>query len=42
MEERDERLDARSPQVVDEFDVVLDALLVDGIVAAAEGDDARP
>jgi len=37
-----ERRDARCNQIVDELHVVLKTFLVDGIVAAALGDDARP
>jgi hypothetical protein len=42
VEEGDEGLDARRTQVFGKLNVVLDALVVDGVVAAAEGDDTRP
>jgi hypothetical protein len=42
MEERDHRLDASLAKVVYEFDVVLEAFLVYGVIASAERDDARP
>lgn len=42
MEQRDHRGDARGEQVVGELDVVVEAFLVDGVVAAAKGYDARP
>ena len=42
MEESDHGFDASSTQVVDEFHIVLESLFADGVVAAAEGDDAGP
>lgn len=42
MQECDQWLDTCSAQVVDEFDVVLDALFIHGVIASAQGDDARP
>lgn len=42
VEKRDQRRDPRSVQVVHELDIVLEALLVDRVVASAELDDARP
>jgi hypothetical protein len=40
--EGDEGRDAGGEEVIDELDVVVEPLLVDGVVAAAEGDDSRP
>ena len=42
MEECDHGLDVVGQQFVDEVDVVLQALVVDGVVAAAERDHAGP
>jgi hypothetical protein len=42
VEEGDEGGDASLQEVIDELDVVVNALLVDGIVATADGDDSRP
>lgn len=42
VEKRDQWRDPRSVQVVHELDIVLEALLVDRVVASAERDDARP
>jgi hypothetical protein len=42
VEESDEGLDASRKKVIDEFDVVVDALLVDGVVATSQRDDSRP
>jgi hypothetical protein len=42
VEERDEGRDAGLEEVVDKLDIMVEARLVDGVVAAAEGDDARP
>jgi len=42
VEEGDEGGDAGLEEVVDELDVVVNALLVDGVVAAAERDQAGP
>ena len=42
VEEGDEGGDAGLEEVVDELDVVVDALLVDGVVAATDGDDTGP
>lgn len=42
VEERDHGGDARIEEVVDELDVVVQALLVDGVVASTEWDHARP
>lgn len=42
VEERDHGSDARVEEVVDELDVVVQSLLVDGVVAATEWDHARP
>lgn len=42
VEERDHGDDACGEEVVDEGDVDVEAFFVDGIMAASEGDDARP
>lgn len=42
MEESDQGRDARLEQVIHKLDVVLQALWVDGVVAASEGNDAGP
>lgn len=42
VEESDQGLDARLEEIIYELDVVLQTLLVDGVVAASEGDDAGP
>lgn len=42
VEECDHRLDACLTKVVDEFDIVLEAFLVHGVVASAQWDDAGP
>ena len=42
MEERYHWLDACRAQVFGELDIVVDTLLVDGVVASAERDDAGP
>ena len=42
MRQRDEGRDAGSEQVVAEFGVVVNPGLIDGVVAATLGDDARP
>lgn len=42
VEEGDEGGDAGIEQVVDKLDVMVDALLVDGVVAATNGNDTRP
>ena len=42
VEERDHGDDAGGAEVVDEGDVEVVAFFVDGIMAASEGDDARP
>lgn len=42
VEERDHGGDAGIEEVVDELDVVIQTLLVDGVVAATERDNARP
>jgi hypothetical protein len=38
----DEGGDAGVEQIIDELDIVVDSLLVDRVIAAAEGNDARP
>lgn len=42
MEKRYHRLDACSPQVLSELDVVVNTLLVDGVIASTKRDDAGP
>jgi hypothetical protein len=42
VEESDHGGDAGIEEVVDELDVVVQTLLVDGVVAATEGNNARP
>lgn len=42
VEQRDEGRDARLEQVVDKLGIVVDSQLVDGVVAAALGDDSGP
>ena len=42
VEEGDEGRDAGFEEVINELDVVVDALLVDGVVATTDGDDTRP
>lgn len=42
VEERDHGDDAGGEEVADEGDIEVETLFVDGIMAASEGDDARP
>jgi hypothetical protein len=42
VEEGNERSNTRREQVVDELDIVLEALFIDGIIPATERDDTRP
>lgn len=42
MVKRYHRLDACSSQVFGEFDVMIDTLLVDRIIASTKWDDTRP
>lgn len=42
VEQRDQGRDPRGVQVVHEFEVEVQALLIDGVIASAQGDDTGP